>query len=164
MSTDASREDDPEIDWQELNRIASPLIDVLTLAAVRTIRAEVELIDSEVAERIAAHRTVSTADIEASRAPGQLAYKVSHEDVFTDDAGVDGARVAVEIVVAFHVKEEFEETQEQVEAVAAALVSKIIHPYYREAVSSLLGRVGIHGLTVGLIKFPSNEPEREMSD
>lgn len=159
MTEEATRAIGP--DWPGHYRNAERLVNGLELLEIRTIRAEAELIDSAVADQIALDETVTSAQLQAARPqPDLLIFRTRHEDVYADAEGNDGARTLLEFAVVFGCPPEFEEpSQAEVEGFGAVTVMRIIQPYYREGVSSLLARIGLHGITVGLLRFPAAPPD-----
>jgi|GEM_PF-6827943 len=164
-----SRQHAAEPDWQALHNNAARLVDNLDLVEIRTLRAEVELLDAAVADALDFTAPVTDLQVQSMRpSPDNLVFRFRHEDVFTDTDGNDGARILLEFGIAFECAEDMDDpSQEEVESFAVTTVLRIQQPYYREGVSSLLNRIGVGNMTVGLVRIPLPEvapdPEPEPS-
>jgi hypothetical protein len=155
------------LDHEQYHRFvedAKPFVRVIELDSIRTLRAEVELLDTYAADNLDLEKAVTTATGQVSVGDTELHYRVNHEAVFVDGEGTDGVRVAVDLEVGFIIPADFTPTPEQIQGCAMTLVPRIVHPFYREAVSSLLTRVGVGEVTVGLVKFPPSSSETESGE
>lgn len=154
------------VEFAALSRVAQPLVEALHLSFIRTQRADAELLDWSAANDL------QTVDGSATRAemqignqePNILVFKWVQEEIFVDSGLNEGARVLVELVGGFDVPEEFVPSDEQIAATAQTLVPKILFPFYRETVASMLTRLGAQALMPGLIKFPSVDADEKPAD
>ena len=154
---------EPEVDFDfaALVRLSRPLVAVLDLAFIRTRKVEAEVLDRSVAaDLIGPSPTARTAEIQiGTQEPNYLVFKLVQEEVFVDSEGNEGARVLVELESGWSYPEGFEPVDEQVTAAAQTLAPRVVFPFYRETVASMLTRLDVTSLMPGLMKFPPDDGE-----
>lgn len=139
--------------FDTLHELASPLISALELASVRAVRAEVELLDERAAANIGNSEEQEPVEVTAGRSKnGDFVFRLHYEAVLRDRDGNDAARSLLEFVVRFRASSELDPSEEEIGAFAEVLVIRIVHPYYREGLSSLMSRIGIGPITLGLLR------------
>jgi hypothetical protein len=137
---------------------------VLELQHLRTLRVEAEVLDTVasvnlVPEEAAPH--FLNVQYQLSDDHTSVSFKVMHEDIFKDAAGTEGASVAVDILATFAIPDDVEPSPDQLEAFLRVAVIQTTFPFYREAVASLLARIGATAMLVGMVRFDGpNAPMR----